>query len=913
MKPSVLRSASLFLCSVVLALPLFATGTVYLVLGSDTAIWDGMDVSRYRPHYDLSLYIDPAQNAYKVMDPAWRARYVDSYGVPIKFTWWMMAGDIYRYADNTNVPVPNIMTLYLMKKYHGDRVKQFGDELSMHYHTFAWTDYDGDGKYYWNQAHGFDECREDFDVTMAQFLLEENTYPVSFRSGWHYMDNTWQHYLNELLPYSMHDDYPAKRYVTNEPIDNNYDWSLSSSLWGPFRPSDANYQLGGGTKGWNLRSKHIGSVTQSIMNGMFLNASKGLNQMACFWGHLPETDFLDNMAKVDTLAHKAAAAYPGVKFRYCTAVEAMQRWRHSVDSTAPVLTFTSQRSGETLTFTIQSNEPIFQAQPFVAMKDLYERASVLACTKTGEGTWTAVSPMPASAVAKAAVAVTDTMGNLATAHLNFLPDDIYIDNLDSGYAETRGAWTSTTNTSWGADARQAVLVQNDSVASTWSATIPQTTNYNVFIQIPAIANAAVNSIFRIKADGAVLAEKRFTQAVQSKAWIHIGTVMLASGARVTVEQVENGAGQAGKIASADVVKISALVRQHAISTSQSLVDCGAVSEADTGRVNFSITNGGIAPLTIQSIGASSPAVSFGIAAVPFEIPPMTTVVIPVRVYSLAKGLIADTITIKSNDELTPELKIPLTAAILNYFTVADNDDPLSYTETGAWSNSVASDCYGATSRFAAFGSNSRAVFKRTPLKTGIYDLQEIMPKTVNASKHARYRLRVNGAAADSAIIDQNAGSGAWVTVFTRQLSAAVPVEIEVTDASTDNADNHVLRADAVRYQLTIETTVKHPEAAGSIPADYELAQNYPNPFNPSTTIRFGLPVRSHVRLEVFNTLGQSVAVLEDGAAEAGTYQTEWHAAVPSGLYFLRMHAQSMEGRSGAGGEFTQIRKMLLLR
>ena len=79
-------------------------GTVYLVLGSDTAIWDRMSTNTYNCTYNQSLYTDPSQNAYEVMDPAFRAQYVDSYGQPMKMTWWMMAGNIFRYATNTNFP-----------------------------------------------------------------------------------------------------------------------------------------------------------------------------------------------------------------------------------------------------------------------------------------------------------------------------------------------------------------------------------------------------------------------------------------------------------------------------------------------------------------------------------------------------------------------------------------------------------------------------------------------------------------------------------------------------------------------------------------------------------------------------------------------------------------------------------------
>jgi hypothetical protein len=175
---------------------------VYLVLGSDTAVWNvpaGISATKYRQHFPSDLFILPQQNAYKVMEPAFRGLFADSYGQPLKLTWWMLVGSVYGYADNTDVPIPNLMPLHLMKQYHGDAIRQLGDELSLHYHTFFWSDYNGDGVYYWNQAQTFDECRADFDLALAQSLLEEEVFPVSFRSGWHYMDNEWQQYLNELL------------------------------------------------------------------------------------------------------------------------------------------------------------------------------------------------------------------------------------------------------------------------------------------------------------------------------------------------------------------------------------------------------------------------------------------------------------------------------------------------------------------------------------------------------------------------------------------------------------------------------------------------------------------------------------------------------------------------------------------
>jgi hypothetical protein len=94
-----------------------------------------------------------------------------------------------------------------------------------------------------------------------------------------------------------------------------------------------------------------------------------------------------------------------------------------------------------------------------------------------------------------------------------------------------------------------------------------------------------------------------------------------------------------------------------------------------------------------------------------------------------------------------------------------------------------------------------------------------------------------------------------------------------------------------------------PEAP-LLPVRMTLHQNYPNPFNPSTTIRYGLPHKSTVQLTVFNTLGQQVAVLEQGEKEAGYHEVKFDGTgLSSGVYFYRLQA----------GDFVQTRKLLLLR
>jgi photosystem II stability/assembly factor-like uncharacterized protein len=92
--------------------------------------------------------------------------------------------------------------------------------------------------------------------------------------------------------------------------------------------------------------------------------------------------------------------------------------------------------------------------------------------------------------------------------------------------------------------------------------------------------------------------------------------------------------------------------------------------------------------------------------------------------------------------------------------------------------------------------------------------------------------------------------------------------------------------------------------AMAMPTQFSLMQNYPNPFNPITSISFGLPVRSHVRLTIYNTLGEQVTDLVNGEMEAGYHTVQFDGKnLSSGVYFYRIVA----------GNFTETRRLLLIR
>lgn len=94
-----------------------------------------------------------------------------------------------------------------------------------------------------------------------------------------------------------------------------------------------------------------------------------------------------------------------------------------------------------------------------------------------------------------------------------------------------------------------------------------------------------------------------------------------------------------------------------------------------------------------------------------------------------------------------------------------------------------------------------------------------------------------------------------------------------------------------------------------LPAVFSLEQNHPNPFNPETQITYTLPQATHVKLVLYNVLGQRVRTLVDEDQIAGYKTVHWDGndengqQVASGIYFYSFQA----------GQSYEVRKMILMK
>ncbi len=105
-------------------------------------------------------------------------------------------------------------------------------------------------------------------------------------------------------------------------------------------------------------------------------------------------------------------------------------------------------------------------------------------------------------------------------------------------------------------------------------------------------------------------------------------------------------------------------------------------------------------------------------------------------------------------------------------------------------------------------------------------------------------------------------------------------------------------------QVTVLASTAVDDISSTIPTHYQLFPNFPNPFNPTTTIRYGIPERSHVTIKIFDIKGDFIKELENSVKDAGFYSINWKTGnIPTGIYFYHLESDG----------FSSVRKCLYVK
>lgn len=95
-----------------------------------------------------------------------------------------------------------------------------------------------------------------------------------------------------------------------------------------------------------------------------------------------------------------------------------------------------------------------------------------------------------------------------------------------------------------------------------------------------------------------------------------------------------------------------------------------------------------------------------------------------------------------------------------------------------------------------------------------------------------------------------------------------------------------------------------------IPSEFYLSQNFPNPFNGQTNIKYCLPVKAKVNLNIFNSDSEIVKELVNNTQEAGTYEIKFNSnGFLEGQYYYVIEAVDLS--SGLKKIFKHTKKMII--
>ncbi len=141
-------------------------------------------------------------------------------------------------------------------------------------------------------------------------------------------------------------------------------------------------------------------------------------------------------------------------------------------------------------------------------------------------------------------------------------------------------------------------------------------------------------------------------------------------------------------------------------------------------------------------------------------------------------------------------------------------------------------------------------------------------------------------------------------------------EVVADDAQLIAADNRIgVKVDGWTIlfdkmgtaEISVTKTKVKNESQNNL--DFRLFQNYPNPFNALTDISYTLPVKSDVKLDIYNVLGQKIKSLVNSSQDAGVKSVSWNGLedhernVATGIYFYRLEVD----------DFVSIKKMMFLQ
>ena len=342
--------------------------TVYAVVCIDTEFlspnghYDYLGTTNPNPTFYMSEYSKTVpMEAAAVFDNHFRSSYVDSYGTPVKLTWFaemdfLMSKGNFVWGDGSSAGVSGYTAIYdILMNNWGAEIQRYGDTFEYHHHFMI---YDGT----WQNPTS-DISSDTYDYQMSaldHMIIDDSFYPSAWRTGNNMMSPGLSNWLEQWIPF-------------------DFTTTVPSGTWYPIHEA--------GNNRWTISSEN--PPTQNGANAAFETAKESGSAIYSFWCH----DRNNLVSTIDAMQQYLEAAasnpsYQGITFQYVSAKEAMQKVLHINDLTPPTLTLTSNNND----YTIKSNERLWANHPYVALKLADGSYTHIDCTASGTNTWTFNAP-----------------------------------------------------------------------------------------------------------------------------------------------------------------------------------------------------------------------------------------------------------------------------------------------------------------------------------------------------------------------------------------------------------------------------------------------------------------------------------------------------------------------------------------
>ena len=313
--------------------------------------------SRQRLAYNRN-WDDIEKMCRRLFNKDWRKKFKDSFGNPYLINWCCVDFLGFEANPRKRQMGPNIIFKYYEKWIKDSDITQ--DKLYWHYHPVAFS----------RAAHHSGTSLNHFPyhyTSLCHRILDCQNFPAVFRPGYHTERTDLNIFLEQWIPF----DY-ANQNVKGKQMSTNYgrlqNWDGAPTDWTVYHPNFRDPRKKGNMKRQIARCLNLGTdfslLTEDEVKTAFCQAAKGVPVILSYADH-DERDMVIEIEHAAKMIESVASKYKNkVKFKYCSAVEAMRIINEYPDDGK--LEIQLVLSGNKLDVSL--NRETFGSQPFLAIK-----------------------------------------------------------------------------------------------------------------------------------------------------------------------------------------------------------------------------------------------------------------------------------------------------------------------------------------------------------------------------------------------------------------------------------------------------------------------------------------------------------------------------------------------------------------